>query len=201
MTMSANVRAFALGDRVRHAARPEWGVGEVTAMEALVQEGKPTQRLVIRFERAGFKTLSSAFADLRPASDTPAIAPQKPSDPLAAEDVSAEARLTTLPDTATDPFVPLKKRLIATLGLYRFTGQGGSLIDWACMQTGLKDPMVRFNRHELEELFKRFRFALDQHLVRLGKDAKRQEPGLLEEMVSTIGGEARQALRRADVLR
>lgn len=201
MTMSANVRAFALGDRVRHAARPEWGVGEITAAESLVQDGKPTQRLVIRFERGGFKTLSSAFADLRPASELPPVASEKSIDPLAAPDESAEERLLAIPDTATDPFIPLKKRMIATLGLYRFTGNGGSLIDWACMQTGLKDPMVRFNRHELEEFFKRFRFALDQHLARLGKDARRQEPGLLDELAPTIGADARQVLRRADVMR
>ena len=126
---------------------------------------------------------------------------EKSADPLAAPDESAEERLLAIPDTATDPFIPLKKRMIATLGLYRFTGNGGSLIDWACMQTGLKDPMVRFNRHELEELFKRFRFALDQHLVRLGKDAKRQEPGLLDSLAPTIAAEARQVLRRADVMR
>ncbi len=201
MSMSANVRAFALGDRVRHAARPEWGVGEVTAAESLVQDGKPTQRLVIRFERAGFKTLSSAFADLRPASELPPVPAQRTDDPLAAPDESAEERLLAIPDTASDPFIPLKKRMIATLGLYRFTGHGGSLIDWACMQTGLKDPMVRFNRHELEELFKRFRFTLDQHLIRLAKDSKRQEPGLLDEIASAIGADARQVLRRADVIR
>lgn len=201
MTMSANVRAFALGDRVRHAARPEWGVGEVTAAESLMQDGKPTQRLVIRFERGGFKTLSSAFADLRPASELPPVPTEKAVDPLAAPDESAEERLLAIPDTATDPFIPLKKRMIATLGLYRFTGNGGSLIDWACMQTGLKDPMVRFNRHELEEFFKRFRFALDQHLVRLARDSKRQEPGLLDSLAATIAADARQVLRRADVMR
>lgn len=50
---------------------PEWGPGTVTRVQAAAHEGKPCQRLTIRFERAGLKTLSTAFAVLVPADERP----------------------------------------------------------------------------------------------------------------------------------
>ena len=61
------IRPLKPGDRVRHAGRPEWGVGAVQSTEASAHEGKPCQRVTVRFEREGLKTLSTAFADLRSA--------------------------------------------------------------------------------------------------------------------------------------
>src|SRR5689334_4605995 len=58
-------REWKLGDRLVHAGRPEWGIGEVRAAEATTQDGVRCQRLTIRFDRAGVKTISTAFADLK----------------------------------------------------------------------------------------------------------------------------------------
>ena len=66
------------------------------------------------------------------------------------------------------------------------------------MQTGMKDPLARFSRHELESFFQRFQANLDAHLKRLVKDLRRQEPGVLAEAGATATGGAAHALRRAD---
>lgn len=48
--------------------------------------------------------------------------------------------MTELPPQAGDPFLPLRKRLEFTIGLYRFEPVGGKLLDWAVAQSGLADP-------------------------------------------------------------
>jgi hypothetical protein len=50
---------------VVHAGKPEWGVGVVSSAQNVTQDGKPSQRLTIRFERAGLKTVSTAVASIR----------------------------------------------------------------------------------------------------------------------------------------
>lgn len=190
------------GDRLIHASKPEWGTGHVLEAAAAVEDGAPCQRLTVRFERAGMKTLSTAFADLSPAPDTPAVGEEMASaDPLAAALNSAPVGeiMTRLPERVTDPFISYKDRLKATLDLYRFSEGGASLLDWACMQTGLKDPLSRFNRHELEQWFGRFRMEVDQHLRRLVRDIRKQEPETLEAATAAASPAARQALRRADI--
>lgn len=199
-------REWKLGDRLMHAGRPEWGVGEVRSAESTVSEGVKSQRLTVRFERAGVKTLATAFADLRPADEMP----QVPDAPVSvnghddadwlkkAEAGSTDEMMIQVPEAATDPFRTLKARLEATLALYRFTGGGASLLDWAAMQSGLKDPLSRFTRHDLEQLFDRFRNALDTHLKRLVLDLKKADPAALTEVASAASPAAKQALRRAD---
>ncbi len=202
------------GDRVRHAGRPEWGVGAVQSAEPSSHDGAPCQRLAVRFEREGLKTLSTAFADLRGADEFATVRelrppPDEPGDPGPGTDsmipdsdtVSPEQLLVNVPDAASDPFASPKRRLAATLDLYRFNGQGASLLDWAAMQTGMKDPMSRFNRHELEKLFERFRMNLDAHLRKLVKEIRRQDPAALAEVSAAASPLAQQALRRADSFR
>jgi hypothetical protein len=101
--------------------------------------------------------------------------------------------MASLPESATDPFSSLEARIRATMDLYRFGRTGASLIDWAAMQTGLKDPMSRFARPELEQFFERFAGARDQHLKGLLEDARRKQPGLIDAIVSsaTDGAKAR----------
>ena len=139
--MSATPWSF--GDRVTHADRPEWGVGQITAVQPIMVEGRPTQRLTIRFERAGIKTLASALANIRKADAAPVQAEvEAPSaEAQKASDAELAKKLTSLPESVVDPFIPLAKRLETTLGLYRFSDKGGSLLDWAAMQTGLADPL------------------------------------------------------------
>ncbi len=168
-----------------------------------MHEGKPCQRLSIRFERAGTKTISTAFADLRPASEIPRLPELKEEEPdplaQAAFGASVEQMMTSLPERATDPFTSLKSRLTATLDLYRFTESGGTLLDWAAIQTGLKDPLSRFNRHELEQWFAKFKIELDNHLRKLVRDIRRTEPATLDAVAATASPAAKAALRRVDI--
>lgn len=216
------------GDRVRHSSKPEWGVGEVLSAEGLVQDGQRCQRLAVRFDRAGLKTLSTAFADLvavtekvrtlaadlsalnaaNPASSpddklSALIAKAAASDdqgPLVGADgKSVEEVMSALPERATDPFSTLRKRVEYSLSLYKFTPTGASLIDWATMQSGLRDPLSKFSRHDLESLFRRFQNALDQHVRKLGKEYKRQDPAGWAEILSKADAPVKQALRRVDV--
>jgi Protein of unknown function (DUF3553) len=212
-------KKWSKGERVIHATKPEWGHGEVVEAQSTSQDGKPCQRLVVKFSRAGTKTVSTAFADLRAAGESPilaSLARQAPEQdrPTSSNghdgdlmlDTALDAALnnpiemmTRLPDSVTDPFLSLRKRALAALALYKFGESPSGLLDWAAVQTGLKDPMTRFNRHELEEYFVRFKITLDAHLKRLLKDVRKQEPGLLPELQAAASPAGQQALRRADM--
>lgn len=213
------------GDSVVHSTKPEWGHGEVIVAETMMHEGKPAQRLTIRFARAGTKTISTAFAKLLPAASQPRLSelptPPEPApvprgaqaangrsddhdpDPIAKAAISAEVAslMGTLPDAATDPFSSLKSRFRATLDLYRFTTTGGSLLDWASAQTGMKDPLARFNRHELEQWFQKFRIELDNHLRRVVREIKKQDPQGYAEVSAGASPAAARALRMVEAMR
>jgi hypothetical protein len=228
-------RAWSFGDKVVHATKPEWGIGVVTGASDVVHEGTPCQRVVVRFERVGVKTLSTAFAELRPApapvltvaeeepepataqagaasgASHPTFGPTTPPTPALGADSGAGGWLDKaaapnpievmcrLPEATNDPFTPLAARLKATMNLYRFTDSGASLLDWAAAQSGLKDPLSRFNRHELEQLFRRFTFVRDDHLKRIVLDMKRQDPAGLQQALRAAPAPVQQALRRLDV--
>lgn len=191
---------WGIGDKVVHAGKPEWGVGEVRSAESVLSDGRPGQRLTVRFDRAGVKTLATPFADLRAADAVPRWTEPPPngeSAPIATPELVE--RMTAIPEPATDPFRSRKARLESTLGLYRFTGTGASLLDWAAVQSGLKDPLSRFSRHELEEFFHRFRGALDAHLKRLALEVKREDAAALAALVRAAPPGAHPALKRLDL--
>jgi hypothetical protein len=192
---------FKTNDKLRHAGKPEWGVGVVLAAQQASHEGKPCQRLTVRFDNAGKKTITTAFADLRPFESIPphtphqnpvrprpvtsATAHPQPGNPAhhaddanhAAESfpdpASARRRLAAIPEAASDPFLPLPNRLRETLNLYQFEPQNRSLLDWASIQSGLRDPLSQFSRHDLEQHFQTFRINLDRHLKDLLADARK----------------------------
>jgi hypothetical protein len=124
----------------------------------------------------------------------------RPEDPLAAIAAAADAdeALLRIPDRASDPFSSLSDRLRGTLDLYKFADSPGGLLDWAAIQTGLKDPLSRFSRHELEQYFTRFRASLDDHLRKLLRDARKSSPGIIAEAVASAPPAGKSALRRVD---
>jgi hypothetical protein len=198
------VTEWKLGDRLLHAGMPEWGIGEVRSAETITHNGQKAQRVTVRFDRVGVKVLSTAFADLRPATG-PALPPEaaENKDPAAEamDRAQAESLLVQIPESASDPFRPRKGRFETTLALYRFSPSGASLLDWAAAQTGLKDPLTRFSRHELERAFDRFRVNLDNHLKKLAYELKKEDPAGLQQACAAAGPQARQALRRVDAIR
>ena len=195
-----------VGEKVRHVKKPEWGVGSVTKIETVTRQGVRDQRLWIRFPNAGLKTVLASMAELEVADGgTPIVATG--ADTFAAREARHEGgwlgeiakrkpedMMVALPDSATDPFVPLRRRLEQTFALYRFDAPN-KLIEWAIAQSGLNDPMSRFSRHDLEAFFKRWKFALDAHLGKLMQDARR-EPGTLEDASRGAPPSAVAAMRR-----
>ncbi|MEL7485389.1 MAG: DUF3553 domain-containing protein [Planctomycetota bacterium] len=201
MNSTAEPQRWASGDRVRHATKPEWGEGVVTAVEPAMVEGKPTQRLTIRFERAGVKKLAAVVAALEPADGGAKL---READEHAAakaalgqlDDSKIIEVLTQVPESARDPFRGLADRFRETLDLYRFSGDGASLLDWAAMQTGLKDPLSRFSRHDLERFFERFKRALDSHSREIGLELARKDPASASKIVAAAPEQAKAAMRR-----
>ncbi len=195
---------FKYGDRLVHAAKPEWGTGVVSSAQNVTEDGVACQRLTIRFDRAGLKTLSTGIADLRPAEEHPSVEAAGAAatadsgvswlGQLEAGDLTE--RMQKLPEATRDPFVSLATRLKATLSLWRFSQDGAALLDWAAMQTGMKDPLTRFNRHELEQFFKRFATEREAHLKRLLFEAKKQPSAEIERVLAEAGSAARDAVRR-----
>lgn len=218
-------KTWAKGDRLVHKAKPEWGTGHVERAEPATHEGRPCQRLTVRFERAGKKTISTAFASLRPAEGGPAInkaktpaAPppvtsgpvsmpatqpaqnQSESDHADFDPAAAREIMSKVPDEAIDPFRPVAERLRATLDLYRFETSGRSLMDWASIQSGLADPLSVFSRHDLEVHHQRFQVRVDQHLAELLKacHAERVDP---RPILAQASPAARRALTRINAHR
>lgn len=193
-------REWKSGDKVRHAGKPEWGVGNVISADGALQDGSPCQRLTVRFDRAGNKTLSTAFADIRPADEFFTASSHVSEDPMLAAHDEATIRevLASVPEAASDPFSSLRKRLDSTLNLYKYGETPAGLLDWAARQTGLKDPLSRFSRHDLEQIYQRFVANCDQHLRKLLKEIRRAEPGLIQEASGRASASAKHALRRVD---
>ncbi len=235
------MRTFAAGQRVLHTGKPEWGSGVITEAMKTTQDGKPCQRLTIRFDRAGLKTISTAFATLLPADEAAALAADSLDGSVsghlrgsgsgttagaggggagggsgvssareaefAARLMGAPAsgdvrqRMSKLPESATDPFLTPLDRLRNTIALYRFQPTGASLLDWAAMQSGLADPLSRFNRHELEKFFESFVIARDQHLKKVVGDARKLEPEKAMAALKAAPAIVQQVLRRLDAMR
>ena len=68
-------------------------------------------------------------------------------------------------------------------------------MDWAVAQSGLNDPLSRFTRHELEELFDQWAAQREEMLQKLVGEA-RSEPDLLRKLVAAAPPAARESLRR-----
>lgn len=183
---------FRSGERVVHEDRPEWGVGVVLS----AQPEAEGHRVRVRFERAGLKTLVSPPAAIRPEAASNGHA--KPAaDKLQGLDDEAAARvMTSLPEATYDPFTNLQARLAATLNLYKYEPTGASLIDWAAVQSGLADPMSRFNRHELEVLFRGFERERDAHLKKFAEEVRKMPSAALTEVLEKAPAAGRRALSR-----
>ncbi len=176
---------FSFGDRVRHSNRPEWGIGSVVRVEELPMNGTSSQRLQVRFPGAGVKTLSAGHAPLERVTDEapPPGRDDAPNqvrlwDKVGETDWLAgvarkriEESMISLPSEASDPFRDITQRIRFTVRLYRFERTGRGLVDWAVAQTGLDDPLSRFNRHELEQFYDRWAFEREAHLGRLVREA------------------------------
>lgn len=98
-------------------------------------------------------------------------------------DRGPHGELYDLPDPCIDPFATPESRLKATLETFRFSKEPRSLIDWAVMQTKLKDPLTKYTRSQMEQAFPRFERDRNQHLWQIVRDFKhRNQLGLVREI-------------------
>lgn len=182
--MSGSVAEVKKGDRVRLATRPEWGHGEVLSVISTIIDSQPTRKVRIRFARAG----------VREVIDSPSLTLDE-DGPVDISPAALNARMTTVPDTLRDPLRSLADRFKETGAMFRFTGRGGSIIDWAATQTGLVDPLSVLPRHEIEDAFVRFRRALEEHLRTLGRQMKQENEAEFRRIALQMPDEAQDVLR------
>ena len=199
---------FQFGDSVRHARRPEWGIGAIVKVEDMASNGDASQRLSIRFSNAGLKKLNAEKAELEIVNSTSDSAFATQYDSIRELDRMSESEwlapvaqkkikeiMVSLPSQTKDVFNSLRYRIEFTLSLYRFDRSGRGLIDWAVAQSGLDDPLSRFNRHVLEELFDRWAHERDVCLGKMLMEARKQ-PAMLESMMVDVLPAAREAVSR-----
>lgn len=194
------------GDELKLCSRPEWGIGTVSRVETVTRDGDRDQRVWVRFPSVGMKTILASAAKVEVLNRQEVenehtfaarehahesgwlgeIAKRKP-----------EEAMTSLPPEAVDPFRSVRGRLDYALQLYRFTPQGASLIDWAVAQSGLDDPLSRFNRHELEEFFGRWAWARDEHVRALVGEARRNSEKI-DDLLQSAGPAIQTVLTNAN---
>lgn len=201
---------FKTGDVVVHARRPEWGEGVVDQATAITHEGSSAQRLGVRFANHGRVVLNTAIAQiLQKGSERPMSSSHRDGSTISSpagqgwlaslEQEGTPHELWALPEALTDLFSNFSDRLRATLESYRFNPDARGLIDWAVVQTGLDDPLSKYNRHEMEQAFARFARDRDRHLVELVRTIKRKGAGNVidEQLRQAPSPEARKALAKA----
>lgn len=197
---------YRVGDLIIHTGRPTWGTGRIRKTQATRHDGVATQRLEVDFANHGRVTLDTAFAPIRPAP-TPAASSRDTPSPKDQDmtatgsalsgngggwlaDLESRANggkqtheLWDLPDALSDPFISDEARLKATLETYRYSTEARSLIEWAISQTGLDDPLSKYNRIELEQAFPRFARDRDNHLKDMVRQFKREGKQRMIEQV------------------
>ncbi len=223
----ASIQRFARGDRVVHPKRPEWGTGIVRQLKATASgpNGR-AQKLTIDFPNRGRVVIDTSVVSLQPGhtgpprpgsaatSPPPAQAPRPAPSPKDSPTVSSTStsagwlndlegstsknELWDLPDELTNPFASISERLQATLETYKYSTEPRSLFDWAVRQTGLNDPLSKYNRHELEQAFPRFARDRDAHLRDMVRQIKRADGyAILKEAGKGLFPAGRSALDRA----
>jgi len=171
--------------------------------------GTPAVRVTVRFKNVGLKTFIGDSIPLEVMTDDhimpgdtncirPAIAEvedlEKSGLTQAVEQKLLEIMLA-IPVACRDPFNSIEHRLRRTLDLYKFDMSGRGLMEWATSQTGMDDPLTRFNRTELEMYFKQFAHDRDQHLSKLLEEV-RGDTSLLKQLVAKAPEGAKRAVAK-----
>lgn len=187
------------GDRVLHPAKPDWGVGTVTAVKP-DPRGPKGQMVTARFDRGGIRTISTSIVALRAAGTDPV--------PLGLPDDEEEAavlkaivdsrreRLTKLPETITDSLRPMPERLRAAVALGSIPADQKGLLDWAAAATELPDPLAHFTRHELESSRPTFDRLLTAEARTLIRSLTTTAPDDLRSLATTLSPDQLEWLRR-----
>ena len=194
------------GDRVTHPKFPEWGSGAVIKVENAPVNGEPSTRVTVRFAHAGLKKFVGDAIPLDVLANEHAMPGDKEGKlpAIAAVEALERSGLThaaeqkleeimfAIPLACRDPFNTAEHRMRRTLELYKYDLSGKGLMNWAMVQTGMDDPLTRFNRTQLEDYFTQFSFLLKQHLSKLVQEMYADKDTLERLLV-----EAPESARRA----
>ena len=204
-----SMTSIVFGDRVVHATFREWGTGTVIKVENAFINGEPVARVTVRFKNVGLKTFIGESLPLEVLTDDhimpgddnrvrPAIAEvedlEKSGLTQAVEQKLLDIMLA-IPVACRDPFNSIEHRLRRTFDLYKFDMSGRGLMEWATSQTGMDDPLTRFNRTELEVYFKQFAHDRDQHLSKLLEEI-RGDSTTLDQLIADAPPSAKQAVAK-----
>ena len=170
-------RKWSVGDRALNPARPDWGVGTVTSVAAHFANGKQGQRLGIRFDGAGLKTVSTAIITL--------------TAPSGGVSESPIADLTALPEGVLDASNPLAARLAKAVSWYRFREGDRSALDWAIQRLGVSDPLSTLTREQIHSAREGFFRGLDHQTEQLARDLARRDPEALAALCDSAPPAAR----------
>jgi len=194
------------GDRVMHPAFPEWGSGAVIKVENAPVNGQPSTRVTVRFIHAGLKKFAGDSIPLVVKQNEHAMPGDRSGKrpPISevedlersgltqAVEQKLEEIMFMIPHACRDPFNTIEHRMRRTLDLYKYDMSGKGLMEWAMGQTGMDDPLTRFNRTELEVYFKQYSFLLKQHLSKLLSEMYSDK-----KMLQQLLAEAPEGARRA----
>ncbi len=197
------------GDRVTHPRFPEWGSGAVIKVEIAPINGEPSTRVTVRFAHAGLKKFigDAIPLDVMASSHAmpgdregkkPAIAAVEElerSGLTQAVEQKLEEIMFAIPLACRDPFNTAEHRMRRTLELYKYDLSGKGLMEWAMVQTGMDDPLTRFNRTQLEDYFKQFSFLLKQHLAKLVQEMH-EDKETLDRLLDEAPVGARRAIAK-----
>tara|TARA_B100001750_G_C15230904_1_gene458045 strand:- start:38 stop:733 length:696 start_codon:yes stop_codon:yes gene_type:complete len=204
-----SMTSIVFGDRVVHANFREWGTGTVIKVENAYVKGESAVRITVRFNNVGLKKFIGDPIPLEVITDDhvmpgdggrvrPAIAEvedlEKSGLTQAVEQKLLDIMIA-IPVACRDPFNSIEHRLRRTLDLYKFDMSGRGLMEWATYQTGMDDPLTRFNRTELEVYFKQFSEHREEHLSKLIQEA-RGDGLLLEKLIAKAPDNARRVVAK-----
>ena len=197
------------GDRVTHPKFPEWGSGAVIKVESTAIHGEPATRVTVRFSHAGLKSFTGEPCPLELLAEGHAMPDDRCRTRPAISEVedlertglnqAVEQKLLdimhSIPLACRDPFNSAEHRLRRTLELYKYDLTGRGLMEWAMAQTGMDDPLTRFNRTELEVFFKQYSHELNQHLAKLLSEM-REDTSTVQRLVSEAPQRAQRAVAK-----
>ena len=201
---------ISFGDKVIHSTFPEWGSGAVIKVENTALQGEATARITVRFANVGLKSfvgndlpLDVLQGDHAIPGDRelkrPAIAEVEDLEKSGLQQAvqqKLEDIMHAIPLACRDPFNSAEHRLRRTLDLYKYDMGGKGLMMWATAQTGMDDPLTRFNRTELEVYYKHYSHDLQLHLAKLLSEMH-GENKLIKRLLSEAPQRAKRAVDKA----
>lgn len=201
---------ISFGDKVIHPKFPEWGSGAVIKVENTALQGESTTRITVRFTSAGLKSfvgddlpLDVLQSDHSMPGDRelkrPAIAEVEDLERSGLQQAvqkKLDEIMHAIPLACRDPFNTSEHRLRRTFELYKYDMSGKGLMMWAMAQTGMDDPLTRFNRTELEMYFNQYSHELQLHLAKLLSEMH-GENKLIKRLLSEAPQRAKKAVEKA----